>query len=63
MSETKNRFAQIADRCKDENFKRIYQITAEKMNAKSNGFSTDYKHFVEKWVVQCYSVLIKLLKN
>ena len=30
-----NKFAVLADRCKDENFKKIYQITAEKMNAKS----------------------------
>ena len=29
-----NKFAQIADRCKDENFKRIYQITASKTEGK-----------------------------
>ena len=27
----KNRFAEIADRCKDKNFKKIYEIAAEKM--------------------------------
>ena len=30
-----NRFEEIANRCKDENFKRIYEITSSKMNAKS----------------------------
>ena len=34
MSTSNNKFAQIADKCKDENFKKIYQIAASKAGGK-----------------------------
>ena len=66
MSETKNRFAQIADRCKDENFKRIYQITAEKMNAKStfeDGTPTEPMSFTDAEVEEIKNKQFETVKT
>ena len=57
-----NKFEQIAERCKDENFKRIYEITASKSLGKTtfeDGTPTEPMSFTDAEVEEIKNKTIR----